>query len=140
MTPEPTPPKKAVNKLTMPQTVRLLDWLRSHEADARIQPDTKLAARASVDLEFGVTHSNLTSAREAAGLHKIEQPKPLTLEERVAHLEKQSAAQMEILARISQALDLKNILPVNPVPGAVESYLIDEPTTPDTPPLFTHGV
>jgi hypothetical protein len=79
------------NRLDLPKTIKLIDWIREHEAAAREHPDTQLAARAEAELGFKITPANFTSSREGVGIHKNRPPEPPTemeaLTARVAVLE-----------------------------------------------------
>lgn len=92
MNTDPTPPRKPTVKLTTRQQFQLLDWLRNHEPEVKEKTDTQLAKLAGAELNFDITISNFTHAREAAGITKNTPPAPPTLEERVSQLENLFAA------------------------------------------------
>ena len=73
--PETTP---RFNRLDLPKTIKLIDWIREHEAAAMEHPDAQLAARAEAELGFKITPANFTSSREGVGIHKTRPPEPPT--------------------------------------------------------------
>lgn len=81
MNQDPTTPETTQqrhNRLDLTKTIKLIDWIREHEAAAMEQPDTQLAARAELELGFKITPANFTSSREGVGIHKNRPPEPPT--------------------------------------------------------------
>jgi hypothetical protein len=94
MNPDPTTletPQSRHNRLDLTKTIKLIDWIREHEAAAMEQPDTKLASQAQLELGFKITVPNFVSTREGLGIQKARPPEPPTemeaLTARVAALE-----------------------------------------------------
>lgn len=108
--PETTP---RFNRLDLTKTIKLIDWIREHEAAAMEQPDTQLAARAELELGFKITPANFTSSREGVGIHKNRPPEPPTemeaLTARVAVLEAR-------LNELTKPTSAENVLPSTPAP------------------------
>ncbi len=75
-TPETTQPRH--NRLDLPKTIKLMDWIRQHEVVAMQQPDTQLAPRAQLELGFKITVPNFASMREGLGIQKNRSPEPPT--------------------------------------------------------------
>ena len=73
MNPDPTTPETTQprhNRLDLPKTIKLMDWMREHEVAATERPDTQLAPRAQLELGFKITVSNFASMREGLGIQK----------------------------------------------------------------------
>ena len=94
MNQEPTTPETIQprhNRLDLTKTIKLIDWIREHEAAAMEQPDTKLTSQAQLELGFKITVPNFVRTREGLGIQKARPPEPPTemeaLSARVAALE-----------------------------------------------------
>lgn len=98
--------RKPVTKLSTTQQFRLLDWMRLNESAVKAQADTKLARIAAAELDFEITPTNFTHAREAAGITKLEPPKPKTLEEQFAELRRLVEDNQLLLTGVCTILDV----------------------------------
>lgn len=91
MSTDSTPTK--YNKLDLRNQFKLLDWMRSHETLVVTESDTKIAALASLELNFKITGHNITGTRGALGLEKVKPDAPLSTEERLNRL----AGELEVM-------------------------------------------
>lgn len=60
------------NLLTQPQAVKLYRWLEDHRQFAAGTTAREVAQAAAEELRFGITESNVGTARRALGIHKPE--------------------------------------------------------------------
>ncbi len=134
------PIKRPVTKLSTTQQFRLLDWMRQHEHDVKAQVDTKLAKIAAAELDFEITVTNFTHVREAAGITKLEPPKPKTPEEVVAEMRAELYTLQALIAGVCTILDVnlsagQIIKPHDHLPGmdAFNAHIEGDPAATPAP-------
>lgn len=114
----PAPSSKSANRLTIPQTLKLGDWIQRNLEKTKEHPDALCANIAGLELQFHITGANFATCRVALGIDKNEPPKPPTLEEQVQELREKLTALTE---RVNAWLDGSRVETTNTTPANPEA-------------------